>query len=107
MTQIKILPKLIQINYFSYVFFTIFTHSIASFTSCTRKISAPFVSAKVFNTVVPFKASFGLIDKRLYIIDFLETPAKIGTSKCWNMFNLLSNSRSEERRVGKESRIWK
>jgi hypothetical protein len=33
--------------------------SIASFTSCTRRILAPFVSAMVFKTVVPFNASSG------------------------------------------------
>ena len=31
--------------------------STASFTSCTRKILAPLVSASVFKTVVPFNAS--------------------------------------------------
>ncbi len=38
---------------------TSFTHSTASRTSCTRRMEAPFISAMVFKTVVPFSASSG------------------------------------------------
>ena len=55
--------------------------SIASFTSWTRKMFAPFNNAIVLAEVVAFKANCGVISNGLYNIDFLEIPAKIGASK--------------------------
>ena len=53
-------------------------HSIASLTSCTLIIFAPFSKQIVFNIDVPFKASSGFIFNNLLIIDFLDTPTRIG-----------------------------
>ncbi len=41
----------------------------------------PFYKAIVFAGVMAFKAPCAEISKVLYNIDFLEMPAKIGTSK--------------------------
>ena len=54
---------------------------MASFTSCTLRIFAPFNNAMVFAEVVAFNAKCGVISKGLYNIDFLEIPTKIGASK--------------------------
>jgi hypothetical protein len=35
--------------------------SLASFTSCTRNMEAPFIKPKEFNTVVPFNASLAVV----------------------------------------------
>ena len=44
-------------------------HSMASFTSCTLRIFAPFCSAMVLVMLVPFNACSGVFSSNLYIID--------------------------------------
>ena len=54
------------------------TASTASFTSCTLSIVAPFISAMVFKTVVPFKASAVVMPRVLLMVPFRDKPASIG-----------------------------
>ena len=54
--------------------------STASFTSCTRKICAPFINAAVLSTEVPLRASAGVLPKSLYIIDLRDIPTNNGSS---------------------------
>ena len=56
-------------------------HSLASFTSCTRKTLAPFCSACMCKAVVPLSASSGEIDIGRQTNDFREIPSNKGAFK--------------------------
>ena len=52
--------------------------NLASFTSCTRMMCAPFSKAIVLAIVVAFKAPAGSVSSNLYNIDLRESPTNRG-----------------------------
>ena len=69
------------------------TASTASFTSCTRRISAPWQSARVLTTVVPLSASPGERPNVFHTIPLRDIPASTGHPSALKTFRWRSRTK--------------